>query len=1118
MQYIPAMFRPRLKVFLALLLMVGGWAVPAPALSPSAREGSLDGQWLIEVPAGMDPRDVARAAGAQYAGPLRGVDGYHRIRFFEQLENRPDLPDLKKRIARTLKTNLGIRAFEEEEVFIRYPRAFNPRDPRFPEQWHLENVGQSGGLPFSDARVRPAWDSGLSGQNVTIAIVDEGTEFRHPDLLPNWYLASGYDYNDEDTDPSPSGSDDRHGTAVAGISLAASNGIGGLGIAYNARLIPLRLIAGPFESGKEAEALSYRRNTVDVYNNSWGPSDEAGVRYADSSGVLKAALEDNVQFGRSGLGNIYVWAAGNGGLNGDNSNFDGYNSLPYTISVGALGHDDIKTGYSEPGANLLVVAPSGGRGGGILTTDNTGFSGYSSGDVYENFSGTSAAAPMVSGVVALMLEARPDLNWRDVQQILALTAVPVDFSDDKWARNGAGLWVSHDYGFGRVDASAAVELARNWQSLGPMDTVFRQQARTVTLDFGQIRSGSFTITEAFEVQFVRIGVQFNHSDWGDLRVELISPQGTRSVLSEPHPNANASGEPGSWTYLSTRHLGEMSNGEWRLEVTDDGGNGSGSWQTWSLTLMGHPLSAESNRRPQAEDLFLQSTDWPVEIDVLFGVTDPDGDPLEILSVQYPTGGMLEEVGEGRFSYRMGEAPRGTDTFSVLIGDGKGGAKRRLVQVLDPRPVARNDLYPVLAGSTIELPVLSNDLDPDADPMRLVGLSGSYLGSATLQENGTILYTAPSRAGHVDRIRYHLSDDSDGESTGWATVVVQASSDVSLEFDGVDDFMRIPPTTEITLSNRFTVEAWIYPESWGEYVTGFGRIYDRNTFVFFLNGFDHSFYNDRSLVAYFITSDGRAIAANSVRDVLVLDKWQHVALTYDTSDLVKSVRMYVDGREVGLTYPLPNTAAPRFPVSDNRGEYLYMGETENGARAFKGKMTEFRIWNRVLSPATLQLQHDRRLTGNESGLQLYLPLNQSLGPQALSNALFKGSAEIFEARRVPPQLPWDDLVARYSMIQDPGNGWWLERTLGWLYGDAFPWVYLQSLEWVYTGHGSGGTNYLLYPVRNNWGWLSTNPILYPWIYRIEGQSWMWYVEGTYQPALFYDSVLGWISDEDEVPPQ
>lgn len=1087
-------------VLAAMILFV----LPGASASGGGPDNAATGTWLVRIAADADPEEVASRLGAEYAGPLEGVDGYHRLRFFEELSSRPG--QARETILRKLESVDPVIRFEEEVMLTRYPRSFVPDDPRFPDQWHLENVGQSGGLPFADIRVRPAWDAGLSGSGVTVAVVDEGIQYRHPDLEPNWLPGSGYDYNDDDSDPSPSGFEDRHGTAVAGITLAAGNDLGGLGVAYAASLVPLRLIAGPFPSGAEVEALSRNKQVVDIYNNSWGPSDDAGVRYVGISRTLRDALEQNTATGRGGLGNIYVWAAGNGGLNGDNSNYDGYNASPYTISVGAVGHDDIRAGYSEPGANLLVVAPSGGRGGGILTTDNTGPSGYDDGDTYDNFSGTSAATPVVSGVVALLLEKRPDLGWRDVQQILALTATPVDF-DEGWSRNAAGYWASHEYGFGRVDASAAVRLAEQWTVLPRMLTTSGSFGSflggdDVALPQFQTVERPITISDSIRVQHVMVTVSLTHADWGDLRIEIESPSGTRSVLAEEHANANQSFQPGTWTFLSTHFLHESSEGDWTLRITDEGSGGSGTLDRWEIEIRGTALDGSGNRPPSAGDLSIQSVTYPVEVDVLQGVRDPDGDPVELLSVQYPRAGYLEDLGNGRFRYSMENSKDGTDVFGVLLSDGQGRVARRLVHVLDPRPVGRNDLYPVLSGTSTRLPVLSNDLDPDADPLRLTGLSGNYRGAVSIQPDGSLLYTPPAGFSGVERIRYALTDDSDGESTGWATVIVQETPEVALDFDGEDDYLRLEAAPSVPTTDQFTVEAWIYPEEYGEYVTGFGRIIDRRSFIFFLNGFDHTFYNDQSLVAYFVLNDGGAVAVNTGPGTLELNRWQHVALSYDSSNPLEPVRIYVDGRKLALDYPLDNTSPPDQPMTDNGFFPLYIGESDSGARAFNGRITEVRIWDGVISPQQIQSFHDRQLTGNEPGLQLYFRFDQTLEPEAVSLAGGDIRAGIYEARRVPLEFPWADLEARFTLLSDEGSGWWEERTLGRLYGDLFPWIHLPDAGWAYTGHGVAENNYTLFFGENGIGWAGTSPAIWPWLYQFETASWLYLWEGLGSGPAFY----------------
>jgi hypothetical protein len=123
---------------------------------------------------------------------------------------------------------------------------------------------------------------------------------------------------------------------------------------------------------------------------------------------------------------------------------------------------------------------------------------------------------------------------------------------------------------------------------------------------------------------------------------------------------------------------------------------------------------------------------------------------------------------------------------------------------------------------------------------------------------------------------------------------------------------------------------------------------------------------------------------------------------------------------------------------------------------------------------------------------------------------RGTAELSGARRVPRVTPWDRFESRYMLVEDAGNGWWRDRTLGWVYGDLYPWVFLPALDWAYSGHSVADDRYLLHPAESDWGWLWTRPGLYPWFHHYASGSWLWYLQGTRAPGLFYESGSGgWI---------
>lgn len=322
---------------------------------------------------------------------------------------------------------------------------------------------------------------------------------------------------------------------------------------------------------------------------------------------------DGVEQGRNGLGNIYVFAGGNDALNGNevysNVNYNGFANSRYAIAVAAIDRNGEKTLYSEPGAAILVSANSGDGGIGITTTDLVGNAGYnnpllsgldlSNGDYTRQFSGTSAAAPIVSGVVALMLEANPNLTWRDVQHILVRTADKNHASDQDWLQNGAGRWVNHKYGFGAVDAQEAVQLAKTWVTV-PSEVSISSPVQQInqTIPDGNPSGLTSTIQINEDIQLEKIEIAFDatHAYRGDLKVVLTSPSGTQSILAEKHflapdPNPNDTFNPNEdydqWTFTSARHWGESSQGTWTLAVYDEAGNQiEGMLKSWQLELFG----------------------------------------------------------------------------------------------------------------------------------------------------------------------------------------------------------------------------------------------------------------------------------------------------------------------------------------------------------------------------------------------------------------------------------------------------------------------------------------------------------------------------------------------------
>ncbi|MDP7112572.1 MAG: S8 family serine peptidase [Myxococcota bacterium] len=326
-----------------------------------------------------------------------------------------------------------------------------PDDPFVTDQWHLENTGQGGWTPGVDIDAEIAWELS-TGAGGMVAIIDTGVDTDHADLD----VISGWDYIDNDDDPNPDFSTEsgKHGTASAGLAAAVGdNGLGVAGVAYDSSVYAIRLIGGDTDLDDIYDAFVDATNAgAWVLSNSWSFGEDCPE--IPLYGVLEDALVHAEEEGRDGRGAVVVLSAGNGNCDISNDLFQGY---PTAISVAATNGNDDREGYSSFGEHVDVAGPAGG----VLTTDLTGEPGYGDWDgdpdYYGYFSGTSAAAPVVSGVLALMIGANPELTAAQARDVLRQTAKRIDIENAGYDEDG---WSPY-YGFGRVDAGAAVLAVAN---------------------------------------------------------------------------------------------------------------------------------------------------------------------------------------------------------------------------------------------------------------------------------------------------------------------------------------------------------------------------------------------------------------------------------------------------------------------------------------------------------------------------------------------------------------------------------------------------------------------------------------------------------------------------------
>lgn len=505
-------------------------------------------------------------------------------------------------------------------------------DPLYAEQWNLQMLGG----------IEDVWMD-YTGQGVTVAVYDDGISYDHVDLDDNYNGSLHLNYQGTELDPMPNNADEaRHGTAVAGIIAGERNGEGTIGIAYDATLVGVNIFSGPSNiNDADTSGFEYaiaQMGSFDVVNHSWGG---APVYLNDTVPAIlayMAAAEDAATTGRDGLGTVILKAAGNWA---DNSQGDFTDTTRFSITVGAYDSDGDVSWYSSRGANILISAPSSGNtlvdaDGNltpesdlrIATTDRDGDFGYgpeswSSAYDTSGFGGTSAATPTVAGVVALMLDANENLGWRDVQNILAQSAtwtgsevgvqnhdaevVPLDLDADgirettgldqieyfagTWngaeTWNGGGMHFSEDYGYGAVDALAAVRMSEVWSFFDVPQTSSNEVSYgtglmtpglTVSGD-GDIASWTFDYSgPAMDLEYVDISMSLSTTLMQEVMLEITSPDGTTTTLMDLPINDYTPAYDFlgimllqvavTWTFGATAFRGEDPNGTWTVTLME----------------------------------------------------------------------------------------------------------------------------------------------------------------------------------------------------------------------------------------------------------------------------------------------------------------------------------------------------------------------------------------------------------------------------------------------------------------------------------------------------------------------------------------------------------------------
>ena len=528
--------------------------------------------------------------------------------------------------------------------------AFIPSDPGFAQQWHLHAPADDPPDLVKGAGIfaPEAWDLTRGRRDIVIAVADDAFDLTHPDFQGQGKIVAQLNATpgnngaiawDSNVSPRPG---DYHGTPCLGVAVAEGNGTGVVGVAPGCALVAVRF---PLSMEEAHFVTMFQKISAlaDVVSCSWGvgPADAPlSTAFRDSLALLSRTG------GRRGKGLVICVAAGNNNCpvkdlaNSRTYRFrDSFGTIrsysgpidrwiaahPDVITVSAATSRKTRSAYSSWGREIAVCAPSDNwddlgltspAGRGIMTTDNEGFGSGSDFTINsrftDRFGGTSSATPTVAGVCGLVLSRNAALSAVEVKKLLQDTAdkdltifsdTPVNQPGD-FDASGRSLW----FGSGKVNAFRAVQAAGG----PPAEAAMLDERVTANLNIPDVGAAVFSqinVTAAGTVSDVRVSVDISHTYIGDLRVELIAPDGS-SVALHNHTGGSANDIRKTYSATDTPALrsldGKPARGTWKLRAIDTFRLDVGKLNSWRLVarLAGSPVQPTSplaTERPSRRD-------------------------------------------------------------------------------------------------------------------------------------------------------------------------------------------------------------------------------------------------------------------------------------------------------------------------------------------------------------------------------------------------------------------------------------------------------------------------------------------------------------------------------------
>uniref|UniRef100_A0A8C9U2I7 Neuroendocrine convertase 1 n=1 Tax=Scleropages formosus TaxID=113540 RepID=A0A8C9U2I7_SCLFO len=506
-------------------------------------------EWAVEIPGGLDTaRAIAEELGYELVRQIGALENHYLFKHNTHPKRTKRSADhMTKRLSEDQRVSWAEQQYEKQRRKRAPLEAHCPDcavdklfdDPMWSQQWYLQDTRTSSSLPKLDLHVIPVWRKGITGKGVVITVLDDGLEWNHTDIFPNYDQAASYDFNDNDPDPFPrydSTNENKHGTRCAGeIAMQADNNKCGVGVAYNSKVGGIRMLDGIVTDAIEASSIGFNPDHVDIYSASWGPNDD-GKTVEGPGRLAQKAFEYGIQKTSADLHNECT-----------ETHTGTSASAPLAAGIFALALEE-NPDLTWRDLQHLVVWTS-------------------------EFDPLANNPGWKKNGAGLMVNSRFGFGLLNAKAL-------VDLADPK-------VWK---------------HVPEKKQCI-VMDDTFQPRALKaageITIEIPtKACSGQDNVIKSLE--HIQVEASIEYTRRGDLHITLTSPSGTSTVLLAERERDTSSSGFKNWDFMSVHTWGEDPAGTWVLKITDTSGRleNKGQIISWKLILHGTSQRPEHMKSPR----------------------------------------------------------------------------------------------------------------------------------------------------------------------------------------------------------------------------------------------------------------------------------------------------------------------------------------------------------------------------------------------------------------------------------------------------------------------------------------------------------------------------------------